>query len=177
MSLDPATLAEWRRLADAATSGPWCDDVGPVVFDNDGEMIADFGMPSIHRQAECENNAAFIASARTAVPALLAEVERLCADNGRMSRVVTAAMDWHNACSNLDGRHWMRANEQSLSEAVVAYEQETPPDESTDWEGVVGRLRRLLAEAHGWVAACQHANASEILARIDAALANGKTGE
>lgn len=57
--------AEWRELADAATEGPW---------DTDRLFIA-------HNHAA--EDAAFIAAARTAVPALLAERERLTAEAER----------------------------------------------------------------------------------------------
>ena len=69
-------LARWRALADAATPGPW-------------EQVTEFGEwwisgPDIERHFVIDTtngvnaqNADFIAAAREAVPALLAEVERL----------------------------------------------------------------------------------------------------
>ena len=72
-------LARWRALADAATPGPW-------------EQVAESGEwwisgPDIERHFVIDTtngvnaqNADFIAAAREAVPALLAEVERLTAE-------------------------------------------------------------------------------------------------
>lgn len=86
-------LAEWRALAEAATPGPWTilgrgSDSwfvrGPVVpnlesltgVDEDRSHIA--VCQAVWRTAaEADANQAFIAAARTGVPALLAEVERL----------------------------------------------------------------------------------------------------
>lgn len=78
-------LDKWRRLADAATPGEWWLDFrqvfnGEVPYINvcvttDAADIAGLG-----EQEECQADAAFIAAAREAVPALLDEVERLRAE-------------------------------------------------------------------------------------------------
>lgn len=63
-------LAAIKAVADAATPGLYAD--GGLVYTGQGMNAIDcYGAPN------AENNAAFIAAARTAVPALLAEVERL----------------------------------------------------------------------------------------------------
>ncbi len=69
MSID---VAKMRALCDAATSGPW-------TYENDGTIGGilvrpSHGRPHRHDSAE---DAAFIAAARTAVPELLDEIERL----------------------------------------------------------------------------------------------------
>lgn len=68
----PEQRAEWKALADAATEGPWT-----AAEQSHGEW---FSIQSPHL-ALCTAfepaDAAFIAAARTAVPALLEEVERL----------------------------------------------------------------------------------------------------
>lgn len=83
-------LAEWSRLASAATPGPWrANDAsewlttGPtweVVFTGpaDDPLVAgeDVALANYVEQADAE----FIAAAREAVPALVAEVERLRGD-------------------------------------------------------------------------------------------------
>lgn len=86
----PDQLAELRRLAEAATPGPWesSHNVDPPSDDNyhpnnpnregrgEGPTIT-----GTYRdvKAMAAADAAFIAAARTAVPALCAEVERLTA--------------------------------------------------------------------------------------------------
>ena len=74
MAVREADLAEWERLAAAATPGPWRQDPGGRAgarFDDvlaDGSNIAEWIEPA---------DAAFIAASRTALPALVAEVRRL----------------------------------------------------------------------------------------------------
>ena len=86
--ITPAQLAEWRRIADAATKGPWRADEY-VVCDAAGNYIANasarvaFWSPIAGRDRP---NAAFIATARTAMPALLDEVERLEAQLAEATR-------------------------------------------------------------------------------------------
>ena len=68
------------KLTEAATPGPWSHECFAVYGQNKHDRITHTGAwsnlpPS--RSHECENNAAFIAASRTAVPALLTEVSRL----------------------------------------------------------------------------------------------------
>lgn len=90
-SSSPLDLEAIKKLADAATPGPWsadptgtvCADADLVLDVNGGEILPEGGPMEI---AECyrnerpdwterASNAAFIAAARTAVPALLAALE------------------------------------------------------------------------------------------------------
>ena len=73
-------LTELRRRAEAATPGPWWIEGYASMFgvftnntDEQPETICD--LPDDSRYSQ--NNAAFIAATRAAVPALIAEVERL----------------------------------------------------------------------------------------------------
>jgi hypothetical protein len=71
-------LQHWRALAEAATPGPW---EGESVWSDDSDSyyvaVAD-GRGLLDTYISISDaDAAFIAAARTAVPALLAEVERL----------------------------------------------------------------------------------------------------
>ena len=96
MTVTPELLAEWERLAEAATAGPWNDRrVGSVGN----------GLPRSHEEQLCnadgvgvlivqhdgnedgDANIALCAAARTAVPALCAAVRLLEAS------LQTAAMD------------------------------------------------------------------------------------
>ena len=81
-------LEQWRALADAATPGPWLPSHN-VDAPSDGNWEPDNPeregrgegptLTGLYRdvKAWAEADAAFIAAAREAVPALIAEVERL----------------------------------------------------------------------------------------------------
>jgi len=75
--MTPEQLAAWRQLADATTPGPWeamefAQGYGFVTPTDNGKLRVIF-----HTDEIAVADAAFIAAAREAVPALLAEVERL----------------------------------------------------------------------------------------------------
>lgn len=81
--MTPSRLAKIKALADAATEGPWgytYDGSGDYTVglakdpQGDGNTIA-----SLYGPVETGTDAAFIAASRTAVPELVAEVERLTA--------------------------------------------------------------------------------------------------
>jgi hypothetical protein len=74
MTITPAQLEEWKRLESAATEGPWKAEFGNLRY------------PCQAEDAEIVANAAFIAASRTALPALIAEVERLNAEVSLMAR-------------------------------------------------------------------------------------------
>lgn len=74
MTITPDLLARWKDLAAKATAGPWDDDQGGVQRPDKDELLEwDGDGPCSMNQ----DDAAFIAEARTAVPALIAEVESL----------------------------------------------------------------------------------------------------
>lgn len=76
--MTPKRIAEIRAACKAATPGPW--EVSPYWMEDSGlsDVIASHRKPTNGVASDCFNwDAAFIALARTAVPELLAEVERL----------------------------------------------------------------------------------------------------
>src|SRR5690348_4230841 len=90
------TLAQWRALCEAATSGEWSvtetpgfghDHAPYTVVDEHDEQVAECydNTPGKRSLEENAANAAFIAAARSAMPALLAEVERLREENESMA--------------------------------------------------------------------------------------------
>lgn len=89
--MTPDELKRLRELCEKATAGPWksdyCGDVwtisGEVPHVNDGGMELFQGIGTTTRGPD-NGNAAFIAAARTAVPALLDEVERLEEENAML---------------------------------------------------------------------------------------------
>jgi hypothetical protein len=101
MPITPEQRAEWQRLADAATAGPWRWEGGdvpdligragePGVYVYDTEVICFEHNHGCACRQDCEawltstdTDRAFIAAAREAVPALLA-------DNVRLTRELTS---------------------------------------------------------------------------------------
>lgn len=73
--ITPEQLAEWQRLADAATPGLWYTDREYVRDDESLTVVCCIGVKT--SPLEDMRNAAFVAAARVAVPALIAEVYRL----------------------------------------------------------------------------------------------------
>jgi hypothetical protein len=78
-----AQLQEWQALADAATPGTWGKEYSAVTANERITHIA-----HADPMGNGEADAAFIAAARAAVPALLAEVQRLRAQNTALRDVL-----------------------------------------------------------------------------------------
>ena len=79
-----------EQRANASTEGPWCAD---PIEDRDGWFVHSAAEPLFpivavdERGSQSEPDAAFIAAARTDVPALVAEVRRLTQDNQQWKRI------------------------------------------------------------------------------------------
>ncbi len=75
MSIDSQTLSQWRRLAGAAQPAPWeaVPEDPSNIIDGNGFHVCRTMPPS----NDPDHEADFICAARTAVPALLDECERL----------------------------------------------------------------------------------------------------
>lgn len=111
-----AEAAEWARLAGEATEGPWVvDQDGSIGAPMAGLVCGEDGHPRPDC-SECgtrvchtsvmpgEPDAAFIAAARTAVPRLLADRERLTAENARMRQVAELRVGtWRDTAARLEG--------------------------------------------------------------------------
>lgn len=87
---------EWRALEQAATPGEWFVEYRDASF-YDGEQfinaVVTTGTDDIAgtgAEEQCHADAAFIAAARTAVPALLADVDALTA---KVARLMAAGLD------------------------------------------------------------------------------------
>lgn len=71
--ITPEKLAEWEKLCDEATPGPWDSDNNEVIGFLDGTGVVAIA-------AVCQwslTDVKFIAESRTAMPELIAEVNRL----------------------------------------------------------------------------------------------------
>lgn len=114
-------LAEWKTLADNATPGPWTTQkpaldaatgfAGGVIVAAVARGQGVYASPP--GGSYPENDRRFIAAARTAVPALLAEVERLreAIDRYRYATQWTAADAW-DFCSDCRERiRWAHAHD------------------------------------------------------------------
>jgi len=84
MTITPETLALWKRLADEACPGPWeiryreldNHEQAKIWAENYGWLITRGDLPRAYH----DPSMAFIAAARTAVPALIDAYEKLQAD-------------------------------------------------------------------------------------------------
>ena len=81
-----AELDALKALADAATPGPWLtngwyDGIRYSILFSANERFTETLAYNLNRE-----DAAFIAATRAAVPALIAEVERLRADNAQLQQ-------------------------------------------------------------------------------------------
>ena len=83
-------LEEWKKLSDAATAGPWKNELNftetedsheyAIVQTNELNRVCDvYSHTDVYSRnfRHHEKNARFIAASRTAIPELIAEVERL----------------------------------------------------------------------------------------------------
>lgn len=76
--MDAKQLAEIKAREQAATPGPWKVGISALITDANGHALF-FG-------EDAKGNADFIAHARTDIPALVAEVERLVAENVKLKK-------------------------------------------------------------------------------------------
>lgn len=76
--MNPKYLAEIKAREQAATKGPWFYSLNGYIIPNDGgEPVAFVGGSGDQAILDCK----FISRARTDIPALIAEVERLTKEN------------------------------------------------------------------------------------------------
>lgn len=86
--MTPSRLSELKELAAAATPGPW----EPILNEGGEEYWLPHPFWTTTACGPCgEANARFIAAARTAVPELVAEVERL---TGLLSEAIDEVESW-----------------------------------------------------------------------------------
>jgi hypothetical protein len=96
MTITREQLDEWRELCDAATEGPWTVDMRVGIFVREAPLKR-----RVIASAESENhesNERFIATSRTAMPALLDEVDRLRAENAVLQEQADFDAADHNRC-------------------------------------------------------------------------------
>lgn len=119
---DKLDLAALRKLAAAATPAPWQIDTGRYE-DMDGDDDVSFARgPMVHRPVQGDwitqsmRDATFISAARDAVPALIAEVERLRAENVELAADVAGHRE--RATTYERERDEARAEVEALREVI-----------------------------------------------------------
>lgn len=116
--MTPSELEELKQLCADATEGPWANEVwhnhdeggwaavGPHAKDTPGDDFYSSEEPGSPSHKKAFSDSLFIAASRTAVPALIAEVERLrglvkAAEKGAVSRYENCP--WCGSDSYMDG--------------------------------------------------------------------------
>ena len=153
MTITDDEIKAARALCEAATPGPWTarfdeyvigDNVSArVSIRNDDGAWVDSERTIVNESMR--GDAAFIAAARTLVPRLLDEVERLKA---ALAEAVDIANDQVRQRTNLaaavEGDAWrMAALRSALAEAVDALNDVNPDYSRDEWERLANRLAAL----------------------------------
>lgn len=91
MTLTPEQLADLKALLINVRSAPWVYDPGDmeVIAEDRCEVVCE--LSDLSGGAESDYDGRFIAAAREAVPALIAEVERLTREHEHAREVIRAA--------------------------------------------------------------------------------------
>lgn len=142
--MDAKYLAEIKAREQAATSGPWKVGISALITDGNGQALF-FGEGA-------KGNAAFIVNARTDIPALVAEVERLeksQLDPVEMSKIALALnrakeLETENATlkkalemsckDHADGCTWNR-DTVTVESLMEYYVRESQPQQAQEQEG------------------------------------------
>lgn len=98
MTIDASTLRKWKELCEAATPGPWeatfvfgSPDFPIAVVTADAKSDTIVGILQGDCSERPSDDIRFIAASREAVPALIAEVERLMKQLEKCKDIVTGA--------------------------------------------------------------------------------------
>lgn len=167
MTITIEQLAEWERLAAEATPGPWLlDRYGVVSIDEAtiraaggrwlirAQIAAILGIPDDLPEGHVEKNAAFIAAARSAVPALVAEVRT---ERAKARECPACEKLAHNIARAEAAETEVRALRDGLKAICVdphqAYEHGYVPDESE----ATRQYRIGVADGHRCAAATARA--------------------
>lgn len=135
---DRPDLDALERLADSATPGPWKNGYDPSHYGtsevSDGKTFA-YYVPD-------ENDARFIAAARTALPALTAYVRRVEVERDEAQHVQTRAIDhalkMHNEHLGRVAKEYAAAAEKATANRIIAFAEAWNSD---DTHGLVDELK------------------------------------
>jgi hypothetical protein len=141
---------EWARLAEAATPGEWeirnHGSAGSAIVTGEYERVF-----TVARTFEHEN-AAFIAASRTAVPALLADVDRLTAERDAAYRLLEGltpgGSEFYDSPQNC--AEWAMDRMRNVMEQVKA--RKAAETERDELAGQLAKVRDDIARAHALLA-------------------------
>lgn len=126
MTPSDAQTAEWQRIVDNATPGPWTVYVGACELHINAESVTVCSLPDAGLDAGVHDaDAALIAAAREAVPALLAALRDARAENERLQGLIPAIREGYEAGDQMRRElvdHLSSAND-DLVEAEVERDQ------------------------------------------------------
>lgn len=152
MTITDDEIKSARALCDAATPGPWKHVRGPaardVLYDANGRELL-FTSNEYYARADLEeNDAAFIAAARTLVPRLLDEVEQA---RRELSEAHDIANDQIRQRTNLaafvEGEAWrMAALRAVLADAMALLDTVNPDYSRDEWERLANRIAALKSK-------------------------------
>lgn len=135
----PEQRAEWKRLADAATPGPWQEWMHRTKLEWPDERlrISCFGHGPIHKEEDLEkaiSDMEFIAASREAVPAMLAE-------NDELQKEVLLAQNktWEHAAQIV--REWIELQKKSAELPT-----KNPADSWREHCNLISQLGCLLSD-------------------------------
>jgi hypothetical protein len=145
--LSEQQLAEIAARAGAATPGPWCTDDWEIYRGSEPGAGAEWigeTCRAVGRSVEDCANAAFIAAARTDVPALLAEVARLRAAAGTvwLATYEESAPEvigrYDNRAAAMDHIHHLLSQEEGTTaqaiELRVIWRADDPDSDEPRWD-------------------------------------------
>lgn len=154
MPIETTVAEEARRLADAATPGPWQAEIRDYGYSSitakavtGGSLARTFSHTFLRVALPEAANAAFIAWCREGVPKLLAEIERLREDNASHLIHVDEAED-------LIRQHYERATaaerrEARMREALqnISDQINAGPGIGYSWANAAGGVREIADRA------------------------------
>jgi hypothetical protein len=132
---------EWARLAEAATPGEWVvEQHSGILHEGAPSTCAvltteEYDLASFGDSEQAMFDATFIAASRAAIPALLADVDRLTGDNAALSEALDTAL-----------LH-LKESEADRDKAIAELAQVRAQLEEQGAE--IDRLRRAIEDEHG----------------------------
>lgn len=174
-ALSPERLAGISARVESATAGPWCTDSWEIYQGTEyaagAEWIGETCRGSVDGTQD-RADAAFIAAARTDVPALLAEVERLKAELAKYvghEPTIAEEMAYLSGCLNAVRNLCDEAKRDgALGITIEAVEQAADgqrPDDPND-----NRLRLYIdGKGFAWIDSCTDADGTQYVCQVDGA--------
>jgi hypothetical protein len=149
--ITPEDLARWKALCEAATPGLWTTDLDAFVFGpNHSVLFQTFGKTEDDFE-NASDNRAFVVSARTALPALLAAYERVVEERTLLCKVLTLqdGEDLVEAAQDAVENHQLAVSTTAHLEAELATARSDHQRIRGDYERECGKLTARVAKVEG----------------------------